>query len=123
MMSKTFRSIIKDQQVLEWTLNIWFLIGEGVNELKFPTAAPLTQGFTYYRCEELGRTPTSSHKGGTGHIFGNVELLNNDFQRGDEKLIAHNGQRTEHVNQAKNIKHDGTISLLLHREQFGRVQS
>ena len=66
----------------------------------------------YYRSEQFWCRATRSHQRCTSDILGNLELVNDDLERRDKELVAHNGQRAEHVEKAKDIEQETSMSLL-----------
>ncbi|CAH0392312.1 unnamed protein product [Bemisia tabaci] len=72
--------------------------------------------------EELGGRPPGGHERRPGHVVGDLELLDDDVQRGDEELVADDGQRHEHVDDAQDVDDDGAATPLLQGERVGREE-
>lgn len=72
--------------------------------------------------EQLGRTAAGRHERGAGHIVRDAQLLDDHVQRRHKELVAHDGQRHEHVHHAEYVKCDGAGPALLEREQVGGEQ-
>lgn len=67
--------------------------------------------------EELGGGASGGHEGGTRHIVRNLELFRDDGERGNEELVAHDGEGDEHVGHPEHVEHDSALSPLLECEQ------
>lgn len=72
--------------------------------------------------EELGRGAAGGHEGGAGDILGDVQLLDDHVQRRHEELVAHDGQRDEHVDDAEDVQEDRSVAPLLQGEQVLREE-
>lgn len=71
----------------------------------------------YHAGEELGGGAAGGHEGGAGHVVRNVQLLDDDVEGRHKELVAHDGQRDEHVDDAEDVQHDGALPPLLHGEE------
>ena len=72
--------------------------------------------------EELRRGSSCGHEGGAGHVLGAADDLDDDVERGDKELVAHDGQRHEHVDEADDVEDDGASPPRLEVEEVGREQ-
>lgn len=76
----------------------------------------------YHAGEELGGGAAGGHEGGAGHVVRNVQFLDDDVEGRHKELVAHDGQRDEHVDDAEDVQRDGALPPLLHGEEIGGEQ-
>ena len=72
--------------------------------------------------EQLGRRPAGSHEGGARHVLADAELLDDDVQRGDEELVADDGEGYEHVDDAEHVQRHGARRQLVGAEEVWREE-
>ena len=61
------------------------------------------------RSKEFRRGPAGRHECSTGHVFAAADHVDDDIQRRHEELIADDGQRHEHVDEADDVEDDGAF--------------
>ena len=74
------------------------------------------------RGEELGGASTRGHKRGAGDVVLNLVLFHQHLQRGDEEVVADDGDAREGVHDADDVQHDGSFLHTLFTERVVRIQ-